>query len=76
MVPLVFESEERREYIKNKLIKNKIYPPVHWELPDAIPKEYQYEHDLSKRILSISIDQGYENADMKRMVEVLNGELA
>ncbi|NQV09152.1 DegT/DnrJ/EryC1/StrS aminotransferase family protein [Candidatus Woesearchaeota archaeon] len=63
---------EDREKIKQILIENKIYPPVHWELPKEISKkQFPVSYDVSESILTIPIDQRYNVEDMKRVVKVL-----
>ena len=72
-LPLIFKSEEKRNATKGLLIKDGIYPPIHWDLQNMIPKNYLYEHELNKKILSIPIDQRYDDEDMLRAVNILNG---
>lgn len=71
ILPLIFENEKQRDNVASFLIKEKIYPPIHWNLPDIIPNEYSYEHELNKKILSIPIDQRYSKEDMSRVVDAL-----
>lgn len=73
IIPLIFESEEKKNVTKELLIRNRIYPPIHWNLQNMIPKNYLYEHELNKKILSIPIDQRYDDEDMLRAVNILNG---
>ncbi len=74
-LPLIFESEEERNRVKKLLIEKDIYPPIHWDLEGIIPKNYSYEHELSKRILSIPIDQRYGKKEMSKVANILNGIL-
>ena len=69
---LVFENEEKRNAIKKLLIENNIYPPIHWDLEKIVPKGYLFEHQLSKRILSIPIDQRYNEKNLSRVINILN----
>lgn len=71
-MPLIFKSEKERNKIRNFLIKNYIYPPIHWNIKDIVPKNFIYEHDLSKRILSLPIDQRYNPKDLDRVISLLN----
>jgi len=73
--PIIFESRERRELVKTSLIKNDIYPPIHWDLTNFIPDSYSYEQKLSSRILSIPIDQRYKTEELSKVVKVLEGEI-
>ncbi len=70
-VPLVFDTEQERERCKRKLIGNDVFPPVHWELPDDVPRSFAYEHRLSRRILSIPIDQRYSEEQLSTIVNTL-----
>ncbi len=67
--PILVES---RDEVRNKLILNKIYPPVHWELPEDVGKEHEESWKLSGKILTIPIDQRYSIRDMDKVVEVFN----
>jgi len=59
--PIVFKDQTERDHMKQRLIKQMIYPPIHWEC----------NHPISKKILSIPIDQRYNTTDMRRIYEVL-----
>lgn len=56
--PLVFNTEEERDLVRNKLIQNKIYSPIYW--PN--------DHPLSKKILFIPLDQRYNPKDYQSIV--------
>ena len=61
-----------RDGVKKHLIENKIYPPIHWLLPEVISKsEFRDSWWLSDRILTIPIDQRYDKKDMERIVKAL-----
>jgi len=72
ILPLRFDSEDERDTMKNLLIKNDIYPPILWDLEKYVPKEYTYERDLGKRILTIPIDQRYDPEILSKVVYILN----
>ncbi len=74
-LPLIFESEESRDATKELLIENDIYPPIHWNLQNIIPKKCLYEHNLSKKLLSIPIDQRYNEKNLLKIVGILNGDV-
>ena len=69
--PLVFSSSGERERVRKLLIQHDVYPPVHWELPAEVPKSFEYEHHLSKRIISIPIDQRYTERELSVVVRLL-----
>ena len=73
-LPLIFESEEKRGAVKELLVENDIYPPIHWNLMGMVPEDYLYEHELNDKILSIPIDQSYNEEDLLKIVDILNGD--
>ena len=72
MVPLTLQNNKKRENLKNLLIKNNIYSPIHWDIKGLVPGKFRYEHQLSSRILSITIDQRYTPEDMTGISNILN----
>jgi len=56
---IIFESETYRESFRKKIISKEIYTPVHWWMPS---RQKGHATDLSKRILSIPVDQRYNAA--------------
>lgn len=71
-LPLIFKTQKQRDSVKAQLIKEEIYPPIHWELPEEVPEKFAYERSLSESILSIPIDQRYGEEEMQRIAKVLN----
>ena len=70
--PVLFQSNEVRNEIRQKLIQNKIYPPIHWALPEEINcKEFENCWKISKTILTIPIDQRYSQKDIKKIMEII-----
>ncbi len=72
LLPLRFKSEEERDLFKNSLITADIYPPIVWDIEEYVPSEYVYERDLSKRMLTIPIDQRYKPEDLSKAVAIIN----
>lgn len=67
-VPVVCENG--RDKLRERLIKERIYCPVHW------PKSAEGCHsNLYDMELSLICDQRYSEVDMQRICEVLNNEL-
>jgi hypothetical protein len=50
-----------RDAIRLELFNSRIFPPVHWPLPD---------HRLSAKIMTLPTDQRYSEEDMDRMANV------
>lgn len=62
---------KNRNKVKKDLIKNKIYPPIHWELSSTVKKKFKYSGKISEHILTIPIDQRYLREDFKRVIPIL-----
>ena len=60
---------EHRDQIRQVMIDNKIYCPVHWPKPDGC------NSNLYDMELSLICDQRYGEEDMMRIVKVLKGFL-
>ena len=58
-----------RDSVRQALCDSQIYPPIHWRLGDAVPKEFSGSHRLSSEILTLPCDQRYDMADMERVAE-------
>jgi dTDP-4-amino-4,6-dideoxygalactose transaminase len=72
VVPLGFPiSVKNRDELRQALFDKNIYPPIHWELADAVPKQYVESLELSQHILTLICDQRYEKNDMERIVHVV-----
>lgn len=63
---------EQREGLKKELVKNKIYPPVHWPVAKVIRKlDMENPSIIANKILTIPCDQRYSEKDMKRIIDVI-----
>lgn len=71
-VVLLFDSEARRSFVRQKLIEARIYPAVLWPLNDpvvdGISREYR---DFSARMLSIHCDMRYVEDEMLRVANLV-----
>ena len=72
LLPLRFKSEEERDFVKNSLIKDDVYPPIVWDIEEYVPSEYAYEREFSKRMLTIPIDQRYNPNELLKPVTIIN----
>jgi len=72
-VPLGFPiNVQDRDALRSSLIKEQIYPPVHWPLPKELLLEPTDDIlNISKSILTLPCDQRYSETDMKRVVNVI-----
>ena len=67
---VVFPSETLREQFRSQLLAEGIYVTVHW----VVGTEASFHSlDLSRRILTIPVDQRYGLEDLQRIVSVLSG---
>ena len=65
---LVFPFGELRDRYRDQLISQDVYAQIHWILdPDTAP----YALDLSRRILTIPLDQRYGPEDVDRIASML-----
>lgn len=71
--PLFFPVfSKKRDSIKSALVANKIYPPIHWPISEAINvDEYPNAKRIYQTILSLPCDQRYKIDELKRVCEVL-----
>ena len=66
-VPVFFESKEKRDAVRKRLIDNQIYCPVHWPKPQQIPADCEAKK-IYDTALSLICDQRYGLAEMERIV--------
>lgn len=69
-VPVLFETKEQRDAVRNKLIEKKIYCPVHWPKPAQITGDYRV-NDVVNREMSLLCDQRYGLREMEREVNTI-----
>lgn len=71
VVPLGFPVHvANREAVRKTLFDHEIYPPVHWEIENVVPPEYEESHRLSRQIMTLPCDQRYGLEDMERIADV------
>lgn len=72
VVPLGFPVRVRhRDRLKQHLISNRIYPPVHWDLEGVVPASFESSHRLSRSTLTLPCDQRYTANDMRRIIDCM-----
>ncbi len=64
-------SENMRDSLKQHLIKNNIYCPVHWPIPNIEGIVNNSRVKLYNQELSLVCDHRYSQRDMKRMVDII-----
>jgi len=71
-VPMVYPLFIDNEVVKNTLLKEKIYVATYWANVFNWCNYHDVEYQLTKKILSLPIDQRYEESDMRYIVNVIN----
>lgn len=66
-VPVLVKAG-KRDLVRQKLIDNSIYCPVHWPVPND-----KCASDLYDMELSLICDQRYDDSDMHQIIKVLRG---
>jgi hypothetical protein len=64
---IVCKDPENREALRNYLISQNIFPPIHWPQTPENSSNDPLAIDLSKRILTIPTDQRYSLDDISRV---------
>jgi hypothetical protein len=71
VVPLGFPVYvANRDAVRQTLFDHEIYPPLHWEIENVVPPEYEESHRLSRQIMTLPCDQRYGTKDMERIADV------
>ena len=70
-VPVFFDTTEKRNAVRKKLIEAQIYCPIHWPKPTLIPADFE-ANKIYDTELSLICDQRYDLTDMERMVAQIN----
>jgi hypothetical protein len=70
IAPIIFENNRKRNHKRMELIRRNVFPPVHWNLPSEIPLTFAHEYEISRRILSVPIDQRYYPSLYERFFDV------
>lgn len=73
-VPLGFPVwAAKRDAFKSALIQRGIFPPVHWNLPEAVRTDTRFRasRELSEHILTIPCDQRYGTKEMNVVIRAV-----
>ena len=70
-VPVIL-SEAKRDDLQKRLIKDKIYCPIHWPVSNLHKLN---DNSLYRRSISLICDQRYDTEDMGRITEVISDYL-
>lgn len=73
-VPLGFPVRvpaQRRAAVRERLIRERIFPAIHWESLPSPAAEFPAEHELAASVLTLPCDQRYSGEHMERVAAVL-----
>ncbi|UBH16124.1 hypothetical protein [Macrococcus armenti] len=72
-VPIFLNDSIIRDKIKEVMIQNKIYCPMHWPVPNI--DQFRKSQSLYSNEISLICDQRYNLTHMKKIIEVLKENL-
>ena len=70
-VPVSFKTSEERNKVRERLIEEHIYCPIHWPKNKMITPDMEVNKIFDTE-LSLICDQRYSVVDMERIVKVIN----
>lgn len=70
--PIVLPDRDR---VRHALFAEEIFPPVHWALGDAVPREFTAAHQLTAQIMTLPCDQRYDANVMQRLADIVLREV-
>lgn len=59
-----------RDAVRAALIREHIFPPIHWPIRGVVPERFAPSHRLAGELMTLPCDQRYGAADMDRIVSV------
>ncbi|MGQ9708507.1 MAG: hypothetical protein ACUVUR_06495, partial [bacterium] len=69
---LLFDSPQRRDFVRERLIASRVYPAILWSLESPVVTGIPpHNLDFSRRMLSIHCDGRYSKEDMLRVAELV-----
>ena len=72
VVPMGFPIRvSRRATLQEWLYKRQIFPPVHWKLPESVPRDYLASWQLAECELTIPCDQRLSSEQTTRVGELV-----
>jgi dTDP-4-amino-4,6-dideoxygalactose transaminase len=75
VVPLGFPIRiPCRDRVRRGLFLKDIYPPIHWSVPQQVPRDFADSYRLAEEIMTLVCDQRYGISDMERVAEIVTHE--
>ncbi|QQX81815.1 hypothetical protein JK628_08290 [Shewanella sp. KX20019] len=69
---ILFDSNQKRNYVQKYLISNSVYTPIHWAIDNL---DLATASEISNRILTIPFDQRYDESDVYKVIEMIKFSL-
>jgi hypothetical protein len=71
-VPLGFPIRiPQRDRVRDVLLREHVFPPIHWPLAGAVPAEFAESHALAAEIMTLPCDQRGSLEALTRMAEIV-----
>jgi hypothetical protein len=72
VVPLGFPIKvSNRDILQSLFFQANIFPPVHWNISEIIPRDFKESHRLSREELTLPCDQRYGKEEMSKIIDVI-----
>ena len=73
-IPMFYPFFTEKNYLRELLIKDKIYVPNYWKNVYDWVADDAIEFKLAKTLLPLPIDQRYTNKDLSRIIKIITNE--
>jgi hypothetical protein len=70
-VPMIYPFYVSSPGLRDYLIQNKVYVATYWPNVLDWTKPEQWEHQLTKNLIPLPVDQRYDKADMQRIINTI-----
>lgn len=72
VVPMGFPVRvAERDAVSERLFADRVFPPVHWPIPDPVPASFAADRRLSSEVMTLPCDQCYDERDMLRVARLI-----
>lgn len=68
-IPIILKDEKTRDKLRDYLIQQKIYCPVHWPIPEILQNK---ESNIYDKELSLICDHRYDEEDIRNYIQIIN----
>ena len=68
-IPIILKNEEIRNKLRNYLISQNIYCPIHWPIPQILKNK---ESNIYTREISLICDHRYSKEEVESYIKIVN----